>query len=88
MATGFSDKEERLGRLVGKALAAGVPEQAYGLGGKRTVGPLVTLQTRDGKPGYCTNGTPGMYLGRTEAEAAATIRAEYRAFVETPRSRA
>lgn len=84
MATGFSDKEERLGRLVGKALAAGVPEQAYGLGGMRTVGPLVTLQASGGAFGYCTNGTPGMLLGRTFDEAASAIREVYRAYVETP----
>lgn len=83
MATGFSETEERLGRLVGKAIAAGVPESAYGLGGTRTVGPAVTYQSGAEGFGLYTNGTPGMFLGRGEIAAAETIRTVWRTFNAT-----
>jgi hypothetical protein len=73
MSTGFSDTEYRLSKLVGQALKAGVPESAYGIGGRRTVGPVVTFTGN----GYQINGENGVVLGRTLAAARDTIVAIY-----------
>ena len=85
MSTGFSDSERELSRLVGLALKAGVPESAFGLGGMRTVGPMVTLTGN----GYQVNGEIGVVLGRTYKTARAAIVGIYRAHIpakSNPRS--
>jgi hypothetical protein len=72
MATGFTQKEEKLGRLVAKAIELGTPKEAFGMldGDKRTVGPRVTMQINNlGQTVYVVNSTNGLTLGRTYAEA-------------------
>ena len=72
--TGFSAIEHQLSRMVGEAVRRGVPESAYGIGGMRTVGPLVTLQG----DGYTINGERGIVLGRFASCARESIRRIYR----------
>lgn len=72
--TGFTEKELVLGGLVAKAVRLGVSEEALGLGGKRTVGPLAHLVVDGGRCVYAVNGERGIILGRTKAEAVATLR--------------
>ncbi len=69
MATGFSDNERVLGRLVMKAVEMGVPESVFGLGGMRTVGPMVQLSVEAGRCVYRVNGANGITLGPTYAIA-------------------
>lgn len=76
MPTGFSLDEQRLSRLVSHALQAGVPRERLGMTGMRTVGPLAQLAVgHDGVTAYFVNNDSGIYLGRTYADAAATLRA-------------
>lgn len=75
--TGFTADEERLGRMVAEAIRRGVPESTFGLGGKRTVGPMVTLQWDNGRPAYRTNDTPGVTLGSFPSQARDRVNAIY-----------
>jgi hypothetical protein len=70
--TGFTQHEEKLGRLVAKAIELGTPKEAFGMldGDTRSVGPRVTLQMNKlGQTVYVVNSTNGLTLGRTYAEA-------------------
>ena len=70
--TGFTQTEEKLGRLVAKAIELGTPKEAFGMldGDTRTVGPRVTIQiNKMGQTVYVVNSTNGLTLGRTYAEA-------------------
>ena len=82
MATGFTPNEEKLGRLVMKAIELGTPKEAFGMldGDKRTVGPRVALRVNDlGQVVYAVNSTNGLTLGRTYAEAHNAIVRTHRA---------
>ena len=71
--TGFTDTERYLGRLVMLAVSKGTPEEAFGLGGMRTVGPAVTYQFH----GYTVNGERGVVLGKSFKQAKQCIREIY-----------
>ena len=74
--TGFTQTEQKLGRLVAKAIELGTPKEAFGIldGDTRSVGPRVTLQINKlGQPVYVVNSTNGLTLGRTYAEAHTAI---------------
>jgi hypothetical protein len=70
--TGFTQQEEKLGRLVVKAIELGTPKEAFGIldGDTRSVGPRVTLvMGGDNRTVFSVNSTNGIDLGRTYAEA-------------------
>lgn len=76
--TGITDNEYAVSALMAKVLAAGVPAESFGYGGKRTVGPCVTLRVG----GYYANSDTGHFLGKTRADAMATIRLAYRSWID------
>lgn len=73
MATGFSENETRLGRLVARAMDRGVTHETLGMTGQRTVGPLAQMVVVNGRPVYAVNNENGIVLGATFKEAVATL---------------